>query len=62
LREELSAEMRSDVPAKLIAQSWGRIKVTADVSSAAFTSWVADAQKVGFLRDSPDLSRFVASR
>jgi NitT/TauT family transport system substrate-binding protein len=62
LREELSAEMRSEVSAKLIAQSWGRIKVTADVAPAAFQSWVADAQKVGFLHDSPDLSRFVASR
>jgi NitT/TauT family transport system substrate-binding protein len=62
LREELSAEMRSEVSAKLIAQAWGRIKVTADVAPAAFQSWVADAQKVGFLRDSPDLSRFVASR
>jgi NitT/TauT family transport system substrate-binding protein len=62
VREELNAEMRADVSAKLIARAWGRIKVTAEVSPAAFQSWVVDAQKVGFLHNSPDLSRFVASR
>jgi len=62
LRDELSAETHGEVSAKLIAQSWGRVKITADVAPEAFTSWVAAAQKVGFLRDASDLSRFVAAR
>jgi NitT/TauT family transport system substrate-binding protein len=62
LRSELSAETHGEISAKLIAQAWSRITATPDVSPEAFVSWVADAQKVGFLRDASDLSRFVATR
>jgi len=62
LRQELIAETHIDLGAKLIAQAWSRITVTPDVSPEAFIAWVTAAQKVGFLRDASDLSRFVASR
>jgi hypothetical protein len=33
--------------------------VTADVSPAAFQEWLVNAQRAGFLRTAPDLSRLV---
>lgn len=62
VRAELGAETHVEVDARLIARAWTRITATPDVSPEAFASWVAAAQKVGFLRDASDLSRFVAAR
>jgi len=62
LRSELTAETHVDLGDKLIGRAWSRITATADVAPEAFTAWVADAKKVGFLRNASDLSRFVAVR
>jgi NitT/TauT family transport system substrate-binding protein len=59
VRAELGAEMRADIAPDLIARAWKRIEFTADVSREAFDKFVANAQKVGFLRTAPDLARLV---
>jgi NitT/TauT family transport system substrate-binding protein len=59
VRDELSAETRTAVSADGIARAWDRMSVTADLSLADFQSWVSDAKKVGFLRNVPDLARFI---
>jgi NitT/TauT family transport system substrate-binding protein len=56
-RAELKATFRVDLPADLIAHAWPRMTPTSDASPAAFESFVANAKKIGFLRDVPDLSR-----
>jgi NitT/TauT family transport system substrate-binding protein len=58
-RAELGAEMRADIPADLVARSWKRIHITADVSRESLDKFVASARKVGFLRDAPDLGRLI---
>ncbi len=59
VRDELSAEMRSEVSTKLVAHAWGRIVPTSTVSPQALVHFVADARQAGFLRTAPDLSRLV---
>lgn len=59
MRDELAAEMRSTMPADLVAHAWSRIKLTIDVSRESLEKFVANAQKAGFLRKAPDLSRLV---
>jgi NitT/TauT family transport system substrate-binding protein len=59
VREELRAVVRAEVSADLVARAWRRMTVTAEVSPAALTDWLAKAQRVGFLRTAPDLSRLV---
>jgi NitT/TauT family transport system substrate-binding protein len=62
LRRELNAETRTDMPAELVAHAWDRMKITTDLTLAEFQSWVADAQKAGFLRGSADLTQFLVQR
>jgi hypothetical protein len=50
------------MPPALVAHAWDRMKITTDLKLAEFQSWVADAQKAGFLRGSADLSQFLAQR
>jgi len=59
VRDELSAIVHAELPSELTARAFGRMQVTSDVSLEEFTSWVADAQHVGFIKSAPDLSRFV---
>lgn len=59
LREELRAAFRLEVSSELIARAWSRMTVTSAVNREAFQAFVANAQRVGFLRDMPDLNRFV---
>ena len=59
MREELSAMVRAELSASLVARAWSRMLLTSDASLAEFEAWVKDAQKVGFIRNPPDMSRFV---
>jgi NitT/TauT family transport system substrate-binding protein len=59
LRRELNAEIRTTMPADLVAHAWGRMKVTTELGAGEFDSWVKDAKKAGFLRGSADLSQFL---
>jgi NitT/TauT family transport system substrate-binding protein len=58
-REELQASFRLDMSPELVARAWSRMVITPDTSREAFQSFVTSAQKVGFLRDTPDLSRLI---
>lgn len=58
---ELKAQLRMDVPPRLISHAWRRMTLTGDVSSDALREFVRTAQQVGFLRSIPDLSRLVVS-
>jgi NitT/TauT family transport system substrate-binding protein len=59
VRQELAAETKADVPADLIAQAWKRIVLTTEVSLDEYRHFVADAQRAGFIRSAPDLSRLI---
>ncbi|MFL5193574.1 MAG: ABC transporter substrate-binding protein [Microvirga sp.] len=58
-REELQASFRLDMSPELVARAWNRMVITPDTTREAFQSFVTSAQKVGFLRDTPDLSRLI---
>ena len=60
-REELQASFRVEMPPELVARAWSRMAITADTTPAAFQSFMASAQQVGFLRGAPDLSRLVVA-
>ena len=59
VREELRAVFRGEVSPELVARAWRRMTLTADVAPAAFQEWLVNAQRAGFLRTLPDLSRLV---
>ncbi len=59
VQEELALETRAKVSAELIAQAWKRITLRADVSVEEFQQFVNNAQRAGFMRTTPDLSRLV---
>ncbi|HKY71490.1 MAG TPA: ABC transporter substrate-binding protein [Nitrospira sp.] len=59
VRQELIAETKADVSADLIAQAWKRLVLTNDPSPEEYQHFVADAQRVGFIRSAPDLSRLI---
>jgi NitT/TauT family transport system substrate-binding protein len=59
MREELTAETRTNLPAELAERAWKRIVVTSEVSREALDKFMANAQSAGFLRGAPDLSRFI---
>ena len=54
---ELLAETRGAVPAELIAHAWKRITFTSELPRASVQAFVANAQKAGFMKTAPDLSR-----
>jgi len=58
-RDELQASFRLDMSPELVAKAWSRMAITPDTSREAFQSFVTSAQQVGFLRDTPDLSRLI---
>jgi sulfonate transport system substrate-binding protein len=59
VRQELAAETKAEVSADLIAQAWKRIALTNDPSLDEYKHFVADAQRAGFIRSAPDLSRLI---
>lgn len=59
VREELAAETRAEVSADLIARAWKRIVLSTDVSLGEYQHFVASAQRAGFIRTAPDLSRLI---
>jgi NitT/TauT family transport system substrate-binding protein len=59
VRQELAAETKAEVSADLIAQAWKRIALTNDPSLEEYKHFVADAQRAGFIRSAPDLSRLI---
>ena len=58
-RDELQASFRLDMSPELVARAWSRMVITSDTTREAFQSFVTSAQQVGFLRDTPDLSRLI---
>ena len=59
VQQELALETQAKVSAELIAQAWKRITLRPDVSIAEFQQFVSNAQRAGFMRTTPDLSRLV---
>jgi NitT/TauT family transport system substrate-binding protein len=59
VRDELRAVVRAEVSPELVARTWRRMTVTADISPADFQEWLVNAQRAGFLRGTPDLARLV---
>lgn len=59
VQQELAAETRAEVAPDLIAQAWKRIVLTTEVSPDEYQHFVANAQKAGFMRKAPDLSRLI---
>ncbi|MBZ6075351.1 ABC transporter substrate-binding protein [Microvirga puerhi] len=60
-RQELQASFRIDMAPELVARAWSRMNLTSSVTRDAFQAFVTSAQRVGFLRDTPDLSRLIES-
>ena len=58
-RQELTSEMKRGFSAELIERSWRRLHFVTEISREPFNQFLSDAQKVGFLRKSIDLSRLV---
>ena len=59
VRQELAAETRAEVSPDLIAQAWKRIALTTDVSPDEYQHFILNAQRAGFMREAPDLSRLI---
>ncbi len=62
VRSGLSAEVRREIPAALVASSWPRLNFTAVVRQEQFEALIGDAQSVGFLRDAIPLDRLFSRR
>jgi NitT/TauT family transport system substrate-binding protein len=58
-RDELKAAFRVEMSEALTARSFKRLRLTNESSNEAFAAFVQSAQRVGFLRDLPDLRRFI---
>lgn len=58
VRAGLSAETRREIPLAIVERSWSRLRFTDRVVPEQFAALVADAQSVGFLRNSIPLDRF----
>jgi len=59
VQEELAMETHAKVSAELIAQAWPRIGLTTEASLDEYRQFVANAQRAGFIRRAPDLSRLI---
>ena len=62
VRAGLTAEMRREMPAAIIANAWRRLRFTDQVSQRRFDALVGEAQSVGFLRDAIPLDRMFAQK
>jgi NitT/TauT family transport system substrate-binding protein len=56
---ELVLETQAKVSPELVAQAWKRIALRSDVSVEEFQLFVNNAQRAGFIRTIPDLSRLI---
>lgn len=59
IQQELAAETRAEVSADLIGLAWKRIALTGDVALDEYRHFLANAQRAGFIRQTPDLSRLI---
>ena len=59
VQQELAAETRANVSAELIAHAWPRIALATEASLDEYRQFVAHAQRAGFIRTAPDLSRLI---
>lgn len=59
VQAELALETRAKVSAELIAQAWKRIALRSEISIEEFQQFVSNAQRAGFMRAAPDLSRLI---
>ena len=59
VQQELAAETQAKVSAELITQAWTRIGLTTEASPDEYRQFVANAQRAGFIRTAPDLSRLI---
>lgn len=62
VRAGLSAEMRREMSATIVASAWGRLKFSDQVTQKQFEALVAEAQSVGFLRNAIPLDRLFSAR
>lgn len=62
VRAGLSAEVRREVPAKLVEAAWPRLTFTAELQKAQLSALVRDAQSVGYLRDAIPLDRLFSGQ
>jgi NitT/TauT family transport system substrate-binding protein len=59
VEQELAQETQAKVSSDLIAQAWKRITLRHEVSVEEFQLFVNNAQRAGFMRTTPDLSRLI---
>lgn len=59
VQQELAAETQAKVSTELIAQAWTRIGLTTEATPDEYRQFVANAQRAGFIRRAPDLSRLI---
>lgn len=59
VQQELAAETQAKVSAELIARAWLRIGLTTEASLDEYRQFAANAQRAGFIRTAPDLSRLI---
>ncbi|MBI5381402.1 MAG: ABC transporter substrate-binding protein [Opitutae bacterium] len=62
VRAGLSAEVKREISAALVAKAWTRLRFTGQVTQKQFEALVGDAQSVGFLRDAIPLDRLFSRR
>jgi NitT/TauT family transport system substrate-binding protein len=62
VRAGLSATVRREISVELVAGAWRRLRFTARLQPAQFSSLVADAQSAGFLRDAIPLDRLFSGK
>ena len=59
VQQELAAETQPKVSTELIARAWPRIVLTTETSLIEYQQFVVQAQRAGFMRKTPDLSRLI---
>jgi NitT/TauT family transport system substrate-binding protein len=59
VEQELAAETQARVSAELIGRAWSRIILTTEAHPDEYQQFVANAQRAGFIRKAPDLSRLI---
>ena len=62
IRAGLKAVTKREMSAAIIASAWQRLRFTDEVTEAQFTTLVADAQSVGFLRNTIPLTRLFSGK
>jgi NitT/TauT family transport system substrate-binding protein len=62
VRAGLSAEMRREMSAAIVASAWGRLKFSDEVTQKQFEALVTEAQSVGFLRNAIPLDRMFSAQ